>query len=106
MNVNRKRAVELAAIAFQEDTSCHAYVAGKSLQYFEYLYDIGYYHGTKQGSHEKAVEQLKNGIVVREYSSVTKAAKVMRVNKSTISKNILHGTVSRSGSTFRYKQKK
>lgn len=77
--------------------------AEEARQYFEMIYDIGYFNGSKQSSHQKQVEQLKDGVVVKTYPSVTYAAMVLGVHKSTISKNVNDGNKSRSGSTFRYK---
>lgn len=72
--------------------------------YFEMIYDIGHFNGTRQIANPKKVEQLKNGIVVNTYPSVTYAAKVTGVHKTSISKNIRDGSTSRKGSTFRFKQ--
>jgi len=72
-------------------------------QYFEMIYDIGHFKGTRQVAHRKKVEQLKDGIVVQTYPSITHAATATRVGKSAISENIRDESVSRKGSTFRYK---
>jgi len=72
-------------------------------QYFEMIYDIGHFNGSRQMAHRKEVEQLKEGIVVATYPSLTYTAGVMGVHKSSISKNIRDGSTSRNGSTFRYK---
>ena len=67
------------------------------------LYSLGYVEGSKQSSHRKPVEQLKDGKFVKYFKSVTDAARANGVNKSTIQKAIKNNSISKRGFTFRYK---
>jgi len=58
-------------------------------KYMNFVYTIGFNHGRKEPTHEKRVQKFLNGNLIEEYPSVSNAANIHRVNKSTISKAAL-----------------
>jgi len=72
--------------------------------HFECLFEVGYYYGKRQTKHQRAVAQYKNGECVATYPSVTIAARILGVDKSTISKHC-KGKIKMSkkkGNTFKF----
>ena len=65
------------------------------------FYDIAFRDGARQLSHNKKIIQFKDGVVVREFESITDAAKATGVHKSSVEKNVLFGTTNKQGYTYK-----
>ena len=71
-------------------------------QYMEYVYSIGFLHGTRFKKHEKRIIQLKDGLIVNVFSSASDAARKMNCALSVISKAANNKTIDFNGFEWVY----
>ena len=102
--MNQKQAIEKAVKEMIDEGLINPYKATGAEFYLGLLYAIGFDSGSRSRSRQKPVIQLdKHGNVIQEFESASQAARVLKLDKSNISKVCNSEYHSAGGFLFKYK---